>query len=291
MIRHAYQNASRTGGAGHDALRLPGRGEYPVTHRSHVYRHAVHTAPGTSRASRLGREMLRVYKGAHMSISAIQTTYKGYRFRSRLEARWAVFFDALEIKWQYEPQGYEKEMYYDKKIMYLPDFYLPDSKLYIEVKGNSDFEEWANLAEAFLDYHCPMPYFTNSYEIGEGGFMILGNIPNPDTVNYFGIIRHSKGLWKNFIRFCNGSVANYPFINNDAKTSSMLGFAIRDYVPENLIGWDYCTTAFNENSLEACFSNDCLEVVAYPRGSERCPATKDAYLKARGARFEYGESG
>ena len=55
-----YQNASRTGGAGHDAPRLPGRGEYPVTHRSHVYRHAVHTAPGTSRASRLGREMLRV---------------------------------------------------------------------------------------------------------------------------------------------------------------------------------------------------------------------------------------
>ena len=28
-------------------------------------------------------------------IKAIETVYNGYRFRSRLEARWAVFFDAL----------------------------------------------------------------------------------------------------------------------------------------------------------------------------------------------------
>ena len=33
-----------------------------------------------------------------MKIAAIETKYKGYRFRSRLEARWAVFFDALGIK-------------------------------------------------------------------------------------------------------------------------------------------------------------------------------------------------
>lgn len=29
-------------------------------------------------------------------VKAIDTVYKGYRFRSRLEARWAVFFDALD---------------------------------------------------------------------------------------------------------------------------------------------------------------------------------------------------
>lgn len=28
-----------------------------------------------------------------MTIKAIDTIYKGYKFRSRLEARWAVFFD------------------------------------------------------------------------------------------------------------------------------------------------------------------------------------------------------
>lgn len=40
-------------------------------------------------------------------IKAIETSYKGYRFRSRLEARWAVFFDALGIEWEYEKEGYD----------------------------------------------------------------------------------------------------------------------------------------------------------------------------------------
>ena len=40
-------------------------------------------------------------------IKAIETVYKGYKFRSRLEARWAVFFDALGVEWEYEPEGFE----------------------------------------------------------------------------------------------------------------------------------------------------------------------------------------
>ena len=32
------------------------------------------------------------------TIAAIETEYCGYRFRSRLEARWAVFLDALGIE-------------------------------------------------------------------------------------------------------------------------------------------------------------------------------------------------
>lgn len=51
-------------------------------------------------------------------IKAIETRYKGYRFRSRLEARWAVFFDALGIKWEYEPEGFELP----DGTRYLPDF-------------------------------------------------------------------------------------------------------------------------------------------------------------------------
>ena len=41
------------------------------------------------------------------TIKPIETVYKGDRFRSRLEARWAVFFDAARIKWEYEPEGYD----------------------------------------------------------------------------------------------------------------------------------------------------------------------------------------
>ena len=39
-------------------------------------------------------------------IKAIETIYNGYRFRSRLEARWAVFFDEIGIKYEYEKEGY-----------------------------------------------------------------------------------------------------------------------------------------------------------------------------------------
>lgn len=36
-------------------------------------------------------------------MHAIPTTYKGVRFRSRLEARWAAFFDVVGWEWNYEP--------------------------------------------------------------------------------------------------------------------------------------------------------------------------------------------
>jgi len=39
-------------------------------------------------------------------IGAIETRYSGYRFRSRLEARWATFFDHLGCEWEYEKEGY-----------------------------------------------------------------------------------------------------------------------------------------------------------------------------------------
>lgn len=66
----------------------------------------------------------------HSSIRAIQTRYKGYAFRSRLEARWAVFFDHLKIKWEYEPEGFDL----GNGLRYLPDFWLPDLGLWVEVK-------------------------------------------------------------------------------------------------------------------------------------------------------------
>jgi hypothetical protein len=52
-------------------------------------------------------------------LKAIPTHYRGYHFRSRLEARWAVFFDALGLKWEYEPEGFELP-----SGRYLPDFFV-----------------------------------------------------------------------------------------------------------------------------------------------------------------------
>jgi len=62
-------------------------------------------------------------------IKAIDTLYKGYKFRSRLEARWAIFFDELGFVWEYEYEGFNLKSGY-----YLPDFYLPEYHIFLEVK-------------------------------------------------------------------------------------------------------------------------------------------------------------
>jgi hypothetical protein len=60
---------------------------------------------------------------------AIETVYRGYRFRSRLEARWAVFFDRIGHEWEYEPEGFELP-----SGRYLPDFRIKDFDVYVEIK-------------------------------------------------------------------------------------------------------------------------------------------------------------
>ena len=66
-------------------------------------------------------------------FKSIDTSYNGHRFRSRLEARWALYFDLIGIKYEYEPQGY----YLESGICYLPDFYLPNVSAYAEIKPKS----------------------------------------------------------------------------------------------------------------------------------------------------------
>lgn len=75
-------------------------------------------------------------------MKPIQTTYKGCCFRSRLEARWAVFFDRLGLIWEYEKEGYELP----GGGRYLPDFWLPELDCYFEIKGSSPTDAEKNKA-------------------------------------------------------------------------------------------------------------------------------------------------
>ncbi len=77
-------------------------------------------------------------------MKAIETIYNGYRFRSRLEARWAVFFDTLGVKWEYEGEGYDLN-----GTWYLPDFWLPEQECFIEIKGAEPSKEEREKAESF----------------------------------------------------------------------------------------------------------------------------------------------
>ena len=67
-------------------------------------------------------------------MRALRTQYKGIWFRSKLEAQWAKLLDHFQIKWDYEPVGYR----FSDGTMYLPDFWLPESRTWLEVKGVMD---------------------------------------------------------------------------------------------------------------------------------------------------------
>jgi hypothetical protein len=105
--------------------------------------------------------------GGQVTIQAIETYYAGCRFRSRLEARWAVFFDSAGVEWEYEAQGYELP----SGACYLPDFWLPQLVLHAEVKGSEEAlqAEGPRYAEAV---------FTSS--IPGDALLFLGPVPDPD---------------------------------------------------------------------------------------------------------------
>ena len=63
-------------------------------------------------------------------IKAIPTYYNGTQFRSLLEARYAKLLNSLGVRWSNEVQGYEYN-----RVRYLPDFYLPEMNVLLEIKG------------------------------------------------------------------------------------------------------------------------------------------------------------
>ena len=92
-------------------------------------------------------------RGDKIEIKPLETIYNGYRFRSRLEAKWAVFFDESGIEYEYEPQGFELP----DGQKYLPDFYLTNvyprwsnhSGLWLEVKGLLSDIDYSKIKKRF----------------------------------------------------------------------------------------------------------------------------------------------
>jgi hypothetical protein len=56
--------------------------------------------------------------------------YNNIWMRSGYEIAYAKYLDKQGIKWQYEPKRF-----YFCNLSYLPDFYLPESDTYVEIKG------------------------------------------------------------------------------------------------------------------------------------------------------------
>jgi hypothetical protein len=64
-------------------------------------------------------------------MKVIPTIFDGIKFRSRLEARWAVFFKKIGIEYEWEPESFGLD-----ETAYIPDFYLSNFNggVYCEVK-------------------------------------------------------------------------------------------------------------------------------------------------------------
>ena len=200
-------------------------------------------------------------------MKAIETKYKGYRFRSRLEARWAVFFDAIGLTWEYEPEGFD---------LGSAGWYLPDFK----VVSKNNTVSWYEIKPTETHDDGKMAAFENLYSQTEKEESIPTSfaILHGDPINFLGENPH--------IFMC----PRCGLINKKLEYSA-------DYY----YCWpcDVTTPSGGDNPPEKCLSD---RSYVYPHKGALCfrdPYSLDnwaghvrlASKKARQARFEHGERG
>ena len=102
--------------------------------------------------------------GAEVTIpfNLSKRMYRGYRFRSRLEARWAVFFDRCSVRYDYEHEGFELP-----SGRYLPDFHFKRWGGFLEVKPAG------LLPKRYFEFD--QPYLTRSAMIFRARSFLVGN--------------------------------------------------------------------------------------------------------------------
>lgn len=205
-------------------------------------------------------------------INAIETRYAGCLFRSRTEARWAVFFDAIGISWIYEVEGFHigtnNEGTATRK--YLPDFYLPDEDLWIEVKGTRAQFDYDLIAAAVIPHGGGLP---------GSRIMLLDAIPQdsetlkPWPMYWFhkGDIRFSK------CRFRAGTPAQ--------SARRLLAGRNGSRTP--------CVDLYQVTEPATVGNDSTWSIRPAPptQTSTRHDDLRDAYAAARSARFEHGQSG
>lgn len=141
-------------------------------------------------------------------IEAKECFYSGYYLRSILEARTAVFLDKLDIKWEYEPKVLTVSDRLESEVIpkhrsnsrswnYIPDFWLPDHKVFIEVKGSLDNQSLWKLLNTVAhisssgEYGCNFRGSNDGYDV-----VIFGKgIFDPNVVWKAPIILHMCDGW------------------------------------------------------------------------------------------------
>jgi hypothetical protein len=188
-----------------------------------------------------------------MTIKAIETSFKGCRFRSRLEARWAVWLDALQIAWRYEHQGFVLD-----GEAYLPDFWLPfrDEERFDEgmppVKGY-----WLEIKPQSPTEREKQLLLALAKETHHHAYAFLGSC-GVDEFSVF--IATAQGSW----------------------------IDARDNWPEDALVHESRGALRTWHELYGLFCNTCSRARG-GSGTPDCPEIEAAFAAARSARFEHGE--
>lgn len=203
------------------------------------------------------------------TIKPIETIYNGYKFRSRLEARWAVFFDDAGIRYEYEPEGFKTK----SGLCYLPDFYLPDENMYVEVK--------APRKGAWKELNKIEPFIGNGIET----LLILSNIPKPDKQSWhYPIAYYHPVVQDVFVHWV--PISSREEDDDGDGFSGIIRSAPTPWIGSNKEfrscseegAQELLTPYLDEDGLDEILDTDNIRVNA-------------AYEKARQARFEFGEKG
>lgn len=227
-----------------------------------------------------------------MTIKAIDTVYEGCRFRSRLEARWAVFLDTLGVRWEYEPQGY---LVGARRRPYLPDFYLPELRWWVEVKGPMERLDIPLL----LDAVDPVHGLGREDAFCMTNMLVLGDIPTGEVPYGHLSIRRSRAIGVP-LRGQPTSVGG-GCGGHCAFTGPLFGFhlfapacGVLPDVEDN--GFRHMLCKFGALLVPACRAStrqpagDVTEPIPLA-GAPYAEYLEHAYVAARSARFEHGESG
>lgn len=189
-------------------------------------------------------------------MKPIETTYNGIHFRSRLEARWAIFFDHLRIHYHYEPEGYQIG-----NVKYLPDFYLPQMDIYAEIKPHDPPQDELEKVQLFSE-HKPIllivgpPYASFSNGNGERlDYSAYAYIPHPDFPK-------EKIIW------------GHPAVFIQCRECDNIGWESR--------GLHFSTIYPNDTYEHGAFSGFCCSEKA---GVPNAPKLIEAYDKAIGYKF------
>ena len=215
-------------------------------------------------------------------IKAIETRYSGYRFRSRLEARWAVFFNELHLKWEYEPEGFSFN-----GQSYLPDFKINLAEedgitTYVEVKGDTSKFDTKRYIE-FLE-SCGDSYV----------MLLLASIPDvskgsPQHV----ILTHYKGVHIGCYSFGYPIFPAFDHVNKQRLMMPKFEYH-QELLGEGGIYTGYVTyiTKNGKQRLDQILDGEYIPWAKEPCSSPSIDGVvMSAYIAARSARFEHGENG